>query len=190
MDNISELFKIQLGENIIAAIPKTFLGIPKYLTEKTKKYFASGLLIFNVNSFNKNQILQKTLDFLKNDYYEMPDQDALNAVVTNWKEINLRYGVETAFLNCNGEINKDLYKACCNPAIIQYSGTSKPWHFRNKHPYKKLYWKYLKMTPFYFRIPKDLTLKNILYLLIPILKTILKKLKLFNLTRNLHLKLK
>jgi lipopolysaccharide biosynthesis glycosyltransferase len=187
MDTINELFEIQLDENIIAAIPRTFLGVPKYLTKKTRKYFASGLLLFNIDSFNKNNILQKTLDFLKNEYYEMPDQDALNAVITNWKEINLRYGVETAFLDYSKTMNKDLYEASCNPAIIQYSGSSKPWHFRNKHPYKKLYWKYLKMTPFYHYLPEDLTLKNILF---HILKTILKKLKLFNFTKNLYLKLK
>lgn len=166
-DNIDKLFEIQFKEEVLAAVPRTFLGVPKYLNQKTKTYFAAGLLMVNINSFNKNNILNKVIDFLKNNYYKATDQDALNVVVTNWIELDLRYGIETTFLKYNGKFNINLSNALKKPAIIQFSGKIKPWHFIDKHPYKKLYWKYLRMTPYKYYIPCDLTPGNIIKWMIP-----------------------
>jgi lipopolysaccharide biosynthesis glycosyltransferase len=165
LKNIDELFKIDLNENILAAIPKHehFL-IPTYLQHKTKDYFASGLLLINTQKFIDNKIYEKCLKFLKNEKYEMPDQDALNATVNQWIQLDLEYGVETAFLEKN---DNELSQRIQNPRIIQFSGSSKPWHFRNNHPYKNLYWKYLKMTPFKRYIPEDLTVFNVFKWMIP-----------------------
>jgi lipopolysaccharide biosynthesis glycosyltransferase len=163
--NVDKLFNISLDNKILAAIPKhEYAGIPVYLQDKINTYFASGLLLINVKEFNKFKIYDKCLNFLKNEEYDMPDQDALNAVVDRWLELDLEFGVETFFLEMNSE---KLNKIIKNPKIIQFSGSSKPWHFRNRHPYKKLYWKYLKMTPFKRYIPKDLTLFNLTKFLIP-----------------------
>lgn len=165
LDSIDELFKIELGDNILAAIPKhDYFLIPEYLKGKTKNYFASGLLLINTQKFLDSKIYEKCLDFLENEKYEMPDQDALNATVDRWIELDLQYGVETAFLEKNdNSLNNKIKK----PKIIQFSGSSKPWHFRNKHPYKNLYWKYLKMTPFKRYIPNDLTVANVIKWMIP-----------------------
>jgi lipopolysaccharide biosynthesis glycosyltransferase len=165
LDNIDELFKIELGNNILAAIPKhDYFLIPEYLKNKTKNYFASGLLLINTQKFLDSKIYEKCLDFLENEKYEMPDQDALNATVDRWIELDLRYGVETSFLEKN---DSDLDNKIKKPKIIQFSGSSKPWNFRNKHPYKSLYWKYLKMTPFKRYIPEDLTMINVIKWMIP-----------------------
>lgn len=165
LDKIDELFKIELGNNILAAIPKhDYFLIPEYLKNKTKTYFASGLLLINTQKFLDAKIYEKCLDFLENEKYEMPDQDALNATVDSWLELDLCYGVETAFLEKN---DIDLDNKINKPKIIQFSGSSKPWHFRNDHPYKKLYWKYLKMTPFQRYIPEDLTVINVIKWMIP-----------------------
>lgn len=165
MNNIDELFKIELGNNILAAIPKhDYFLIPEYLKDKTKNYFASGLLLINTQKFIDSKIYEKCLVFLKNEKYEMPDQDALNATVDKWIELDLEYGVETAFLEKNDNKLDDKIK---NPKIIQFSGSSKPWHFRNNHPYKNLYWKYLRMTPFKRYFPEDLTVINVIKWMIP-----------------------
>jgi lipopolysaccharide biosynthesis glycosyltransferase len=34
------------------------------------------------------------------------------------------------------------------PLIIHFSGSSKPWHYLNEHPYKSEYWKYLQLTDY------------------------------------------
>lgn len=164
LGNIEDLFNIDIRNNILAAIPTTILGIPEHMKHYTDKYFASGLLLFNIQRYNEENILEKAVCFLGKSKYVMPDQDALNAVVEDWSEIDLKFGVETAFLESNlSKISKDI----SNPIIIQFSGASKPWHFRNRHPYKKLYRKYLKMTPFHTFIPEYFTIVNILKWIIP-----------------------
>lgn len=164
-ENIDNLFELDLENKILAAIPKhEYINVPNYLQNKTVKYFASGLLLINIEEFITSEVYEKCLNFLNNEKYEMPDQDALNAVVDRWLELDLQYGVETAFLEID---NLKLKKIIENPKIIQFSGSSKPWHFRNKHPYKHLYWKYLKMTPFKRYIPEDLTVINVMKWMIP-----------------------
>ncbi len=164
-DSIDELFDIELDSNILAAIPRhEYFDIPKHIQDKTSKYFASGLLLINVDEFIKSEVYKKCLEFLKNEKYEMPDQDALNSVVSKWLELDLKYGVETDFLKTS---NKELQGKIQNPKIIQFSGSSKPWYFRNKHPYKNLYWKYLRMTPFKRYIPEDLTALNVIKSMVP-----------------------
>lgn len=174
--NIDELFTIDLGNKILAAIPKhEYTGIPSHLKNQTMRYFASGLLLINTHRFKRSGIYEKCLTFLKNEKYEMPDQDALNATVGEWIELDLKYGVETAFLEND---NPKLQMLLINPKIIQFSGSSKPWHFRNKHPYKKIYWKYLRMTPFKRYVPEDLTAINTIKWMIPTtIKEYLKRLK-------------
>lgn len=164
LDNIDELFNINLEDNILAAIPRSFMGVPEYLKDSTEEYYASGLLLFNINLFIRNNILDKVFYFLKTHEYHWPDQDALNVVVNNWKDIDLRYGVETEFFDSDLPILK---KAKNNPAIIQFSGHLKPWKFKNYHPYKKLYWKYLRMTPLRSYIPQDMTAIKVIKWMIP-----------------------
>jgi len=166
LNNIDELFQIELENNLLAAIPKhEYFSIPEYLKNKTKNYFAAGLLLINIQKYLDFKIYEKCLNFLENEeQHEMGDQDALNATVDKWLELDLSYGVETAFLETQ---DKDLNSKIQNPKIIQFSGSSKPWHFRNNHPYKHLYWKYLKMTPFKRYIPEDLTVINVIKWMIP-----------------------
>lgn len=174
--NIDELFIIDLDNKVLAAIPKhEYTGVPNHLKNKTMRYFASGLLLINTNQFKQSGIYEKCLAFLKNEKYEMPDQDALNATVDKWIELDLNYGVETSFLENDDPKLKTLLK---NPKIIQFSGSSKPWNFRNKHPYKKSYWRYLRMTPFKRYLPEDLTVFNATKWMIPnSIKTFIKKQK-------------
>lgn len=174
--NIDELFNIDLDKKILAAIPKhQYQNVPVHLQNKTMTYFASGLLLINTSEFKRSKIYEKCLEFLKNEKYEMPDQDALNATVHEWIELDLKYGVETAFLEND---NPNLQILLKNPRIIQFSGSSKPWHFRNNHPYKDLYWKYLKMTPFKRYIPEDLTVINVIKWMIPkSIKEFIKRMK-------------
>ena len=145
LDNIDNIFYIDLSNYILAAIPKTFIGIPAHMKNLTQEYFASGLLLINVKSFIEYDISKKAIKFLTANQYKMPDQDALNAVVIRWKKMDLKYGVETEFLKSKLPILK---KAKNEPVIIQFSGSSKPWQYMNDHPYKKLYWYYLKKTPY------------------------------------------
>ena len=103
--NIDTLFEIDLRKSILAAIPKhLYMEIPRHIKKKT--YFASGLLLINNKEFLENNIYEKCINFLQNEDYEMPDQDALNVSVNKWIELELNYGVETAFLESNNKYLK------------------------------------------------------------------------------------
>ncbi len=76
------------------------------------------------------------------------DQDVLN--------IYFRNNVGTLDSTYNKFIEHRIPKL---PLIIHYTGSSKPWQYFNNHPYKYLYWKYLKMTPFKNQKFESVTIK-------------------------------
>lgn len=125
------------------------------------RYFNAGVLHINLKIWREKSI-STVFEKIINNYKDKllwADQDILNIAFNNeWKELDFKYN---AFGLDSYEKNHD-YK------IIHYTGPSKPWHFRNNHPYKHLYWKYLKMTPFKRHIPEDLTILNFIKWIIPL----------------------
>lgn len=136
-----------------------------------EKYFNAGVLYINLKKWREEKVHLLFQDILNkhNSKILWADQDVLNiAFEDSWGELDFKY-------NAFGLTEKDDTQ---DYRIIHYTGSSKPWHFRNKHPYKNLYWKYLKMTPFKRYIPEDLTVINVIKWMIPNkIKEIIKGLK-------------
>lgn len=124
------------------------LGIP------ATKYFNAGIMILNLTLWRKHKSvegLMRTADKFKENLLWW-DQDVLNIYFYDkWFELNPTYN--SLHL---------LHKYSNAPVIIHYAGSSKPWDFMNKHPYKAQYWKYLRRTPFKNYRPADLTARNII----------------------------
>lgn len=158
LESIAKIFEIDLGPCVLGAVEKTsFTGVPAYLRKYIDRYFASGLLLIDTKKFINKSIMANCIKFLNESYYEMPDQDALSFVVQDFVPIDPSYSVETAFLNQDAPE----YGFAKNPKIIQFSGSSKPWHMNNNHPYKKLYWHYRNQTPYKSLFPDDFSLLNV-----------------------------
>lgn len=176
--NVYSLFDVELGDSVLAAIDRSpFSGVPRYLQNATARYFASGLLLIDTRRFTKALTKERCIKFLKNHYYEMPDQDALNYAVPDFKSIHPSYSVETSFLVSDCAF-ADMIG---DPKIIQFSGSSKPWHLANKHPYKRHYWLYRNMSPYASRVADDLSLKVAIKAFTPLwIKNQLKALRIFN----------
>ena len=105
---------------------------------KFKKYFNAGVMFLNLDLMRSDKSTTKLLEIAQNKNLLWWDQDVLNVFfLDKWLEMNATY-------NAFG-LNKTLDPI---PKIIHFTGSSKPWQPSNKHPYKYLYWKYLKMTPF------------------------------------------
>lgn len=105
----------------------------------TSKYFNSGVMFLNLEKWRRDAVskalIQIAIDYKDNlDWW---DQDALNIFFRN------QCGPLDSSFNM---MTKD--KLAVTPIVIHYSGSSKPWHYLNEHPYKSLYWKYLKLSPF------------------------------------------
>lgn len=149
------------------------------------KYFNAGVLLVNLRKWREKGISNKLyyVARFKKKYLKLHDQDVLNIVLENeWKEIDGRFNAIN--LEYSGGLNK-----MEDYAIIHFTNFPKPWHFTSIHPFKKLYWIYLRKTPFRFYIPGDLTFGNFMELkIIPRLKRLSGKL--FNTGSKLLLKSK
>lgn len=113
--------------------------------------FNNGVILLNLDLMRKNDSSKQLKDFLEK-YHEktkLHDQAAFNAVFKNdWVELDLKWNYQVSLINnyhkkLNLEKNEyfNLYK---KPSIIHFTSNSKPWKFRNSHPYKRLYIEYYK----------------------------------------------
>ena len=150
--DISELYNIELGDNLIGACnDKSVVDVPelaKYMEETVGvnryEYINSGLLLMNLKEMREKKFSKKFLTLLNKYHFDCiaPDQDYLNAI-------------------CNGKI---LYldekwdamptegrKPISNPGIIHYNLFQKPWCYDNIQ-YEEYFWNYAKETSYYEQI--------------------------------------
>ena len=175
--SIKELLSVDVNDSMLAAVPNPGFSRHENLGMSSKAdYFNAGVMLVNLEKWRSYCISKKSIDYMKRNAVniEFADQDVLNALVDgNWVKLHLKYNQQAVIFDDEFENlpkifhDNELNEAKINPVIIHYSGSSKPWLLENSHPYKKLYWKYLKLTPFYSYFPDDLTYVRILKLLIP-----------------------
>ncbi len=175
--SVKNLFSIDLDGKYIAAVLNP--GFQRHQELKMNfdaKYFNSGVMLINNKLWKSDDLAKNIIEFinLKSNIVQFPDQDGLNAIINgNWIILPFKFNQQAVIFekdfkekyNCFSD--DELNEARENPVIIHYTGSSKPWHFRNNHPYKHLYRKYLKMTPFKRYIPEDLTVINVIKWMIP-----------------------
>ncbi|WCT14910.1 glycosyltransferase family 8 protein [Mucilaginibacter jinjuensis] len=105
-----------------------------------KRYFNAGVLLINFKAWRADGVAGEFIG-LANQYMdklEWWDQDILNMYFYNgWQPMNPKYNAI--------HLRKKLPQL---PVVVHYAGPSKPWLYIHEHPYKNLYWEYLKLTPF------------------------------------------
>ena len=123
------------------------------LSVETDMYFNAGVMFINLNKWREENVANKLIEIADKykDLLTWSDQDVLNIYFKNkCGRLDSTYNTFT---------NKVLAKT---PIIIHFSGSSKPWHYLNNHPYKTQYWKYLNLTPFKNEKFEKVTFKKIL----------------------------
>ena len=186
--SVKNLFSIDFeGKYIAAVLNPGFHRHRELKMSLDAEYFNSGVMLINNKLWKTNSITDKVIKFVDDNQsvIQFVDQCGLNAIINgNWINLPLKFNQQAVIFgddfkekyNCFS--NDELKEAKENPVIIHYTGSSKPWHFRNNHQYKNLYWKYLKMTPFKRYIPEDITMLNVIKWMLPIkVKEFLKRLK-------------
>lgn len=153
--DISKLYDIELGENLIGACPDfSIKGIPElenylenYIGVNKEDYVNSGVLLMNLKALRERKFSESFLELLnKYHFYTVaPDQDYINAM-------------------CNGKIHylDEVWDAMPkpgtpemrNPNLVHYNLFYKPWHYDNI-PYEKYFWDYAKESKFYDAILKE-----------------------------------
>jgi len=118
------------------------------------RYFNAGVLLINVKAWRINKLSEKFIA-MANEYMDRLawwDQDILNMFFYNdWQQMDPKFNAL--------HLRK---KLPVTPIIIHYAGTAKPWLYVHQHPYKSLYWDYLKLTPFKNFVYPDYNLKEVL----------------------------
>lgn len=135
----------------------------KYLgIDNMNKTFNSGVMLLNLNLMREMNASLKLKTFLDkyHDKTKLHDQAAFNAIFKeHWRKLDLTWNCQVSILqnnykklNISKKEYRQLYK---NAQIIHFTSNSKPWHFRNRHPYKKIY------KDFYQAIFDELQYKDI-----------------------------
>ena len=137
--DIMDLWTTPIEEYSLAAIENpnsNYLKVPLSIP-LSAKYFNAGVLLINLQYWRQHAITQQLTAYIKKHDSNLicHDQDALNAILWN------KYKVLPPEWNL---IEKN---QVISPKIIHYVGARKPWHLRNKHPYRAAYFKYLRKTP-------------------------------------------
>jgi len=170
--DIKYLFELDLKDNKLAAVGNPdFSAIKRLKLKIDTVYFDSGLLVFNLDIWRKQNIHKKIIQYIKEKPQILlyPDNDALNIIIDgDFLEISPKYSLQSNYISCRDcdfkyfdkfENLNDIFN---NPIIVQYAGEIKPWHYLSNDHYKKLYWDYLKDTPYNNFSLKDKTLTNII----------------------------
>ena len=173
--DLRELFAIDLGDNILAAVndPGSKKRKMKYkqnsqtITHKfTNDYFNAGFLLINTKAYKQNQIEQKCQSLAQNaTYIKAADQDLLNALIPNDKLLKLPIAynfssISFCFSICKDEnphrlncTRAEFMQSYKEPKIIHYG--EKPWRFlqsytdsQNKN-INDIWWEFALNTPYF-----------------------------------------
>jgi len=172
--SIRSMYDIDIDNYYVAAVediwkPRNYCN--KLKMDQDAKYFNSGVLLANLKKWKEDNLFEKFINFEKEISFEFesPDQDILNAIFNGkWKRLPLKYNQYEKNSDLDypklkeSFTDNEIKEAQEDPVIIHYIGGRKPWHYRNEHIKKELYWKYLQLTPYKSYIPSDRTLKNII----------------------------
>jgi len=126
---------------------------------KSEKYFNSGVMYINLKQWRVlalSNLLMQNAARLRECLLWL-DQDVLNITLENkWGVLEYKYNGFDLEKSHNHDIR-----------IVHFTGKDKPWHLVSKHPYKKLYWKYRRMTPYKAFLPDDFSIANFIKFIIP-----------------------
>ncbi len=170
--DIAELFRIDPGENLLAAVKDAdtagaYNGYKKnyrhYLDDVLKlhnpyDYFQAGTILFNLDAFRATYTVEEMLELAASYDWILLDQDVLNMlaqgrvrfldqkwnVITDWKGIRISDIISLA----PADMREDYLAARKDPGIIHYAGPEKPWNDETSDM-AGTFWEVAERTPFY-----------------------------------------
>ena len=169
--DIEALFKIELGQHLIAAARDLdFLGNIGLKDGKRLNYarntlgmsnpygyFQAGVLLMNLKELRRLHSVSEWLEIASQPGYLYDDQDILNvACEGRVKYLDASWNVMTDFHKRSSELfsfapaqaYRDYLAARKEEKVVHYAGPEKPWNCQTCDR-KEVFWGYARMTPFY-----------------------------------------
>lgn len=148
LGDVSELYHIDLGENILAAAPEQFVQnteefrryADRALSVDPSSYVNAGVLVINLVEFRKNKIEEQFVALITAYDFDLldPDQAYLNYLCRDKIHILPNgWNKEPMPLSCDGKKN-----------IVHYALYKKPWQYDDVID-GEYFWQYAKRSPFY-----------------------------------------
>lgn len=181
--DLDELWEIDLGQNLMAAIRDIGLLLHRYtkgkieLTEKyfntlqginLNDYFNSGVLVFNFEKFRKEISVEKMLETIGSQNWNFPDQDILNVLCSGrtlhlpmaWNVLPENGGnrkVRNILRDVPPEYSEQYMQARSEPYIVHYAMREKPWFYTDTldPPMFRYFWKYAPYSVFFDKIIEE-----------------------------------
>lgn len=148
LGDISEMYHMEMGDNILGGAPERFVQTTAEFREYAKVavgvdpdgYINAGVLLMNLRAFRDNKIEEKFVDLITNFDFDLldPDQAYLNYLCYG-KILPLKNGwnKEPIAEACEGKKN-----------IVHYALYKKPWQYDDVLD-GEYFWAYAKKSPFY-----------------------------------------
>ena len=152
--DISKLYDVQMGENLVAAAPdgivNTIDALSQYATNRLKldrpeHYFNAGVLLMNLKAMRECKFSEVFVKLLQSVTFRVAqDQDYLN-VICRGRVTYLGYEWNTMPTGVIGNM----------PKIVHYNLDSKPWH-RDDVTFGELFWSYAERSGY---LPEILSIR-------------------------------
>ena len=152
--SLAALYDTDMGEDWIQ-------GVVDIDEEKHRKrlglerYVCSGVLLLNLRAWRDHDVQQLCMNFLHEhgDNVVFHDQDVLNAVCQEHLSYLDRTWNAQACETRQGRLSgfNDIARTA---NIVHFIGGRKPWHPGCRHPYRREYFRYLRLTPYEYFVWK------------------------------------
>lgn len=151
LGDISKLYSIELGDNLLAGANCNIIAIhevfgeyaEKFVGVPREKYLQSGVLVMNLKEFRKRDLENKFVYLINKYNFDVvdPDQAYLTAMCYgSIKYLPNGWNKETIDTPLSGKLN-----------IVHYALYKKPWQYDDVIN-QKYFWEYAKISPFYDEI--------------------------------------
>ena len=160
--SLSPLFHTDVSDKYAAVVAMT---AESAFTTHDFPYFSSGMMLLNLEKYRNDNLEQKAIEIGTRRFSEIefPDQDILNEVFAGnvvflppkWHIV--QFPLDAQYARISGPPLpfpvEELRDAIADPGIVHFN--SRPWQAFCTHPLRDLYWKYIRLTPFYRETKKE-----------------------------------
>lgn len=156
--SLQDLWNIEMSDNYLAAVyHQNILSINNGAFHRLnipleQGYFNAGVLLMNLKQWKKDDIYNKCMDFIRENFFQIRnhDQDVLNAVCgrktimlpCKWNMLNVFYKIRFWYKTTDPYLSvyqsqlKNINNLKENSIIVHFASRPKPWEWYCTHPLK------------------------------------------------------